>query len=49
MNRYFTQTFYRFFFGFMVIIAVAFGLLLTTSVFVPEEPELPVTATPENS
>ncbi len=31
MNRYFTKTFQRFLFAFMIIIAIAFGLLVAGS------------------
>ncbi len=35
MNKYFTKTFFKFFFGFLIIIGVAFGLLIGASMFVP--------------
>ena len=35
MQKYFTKTFFRFFFGFLVIIAVAFGILIAVSAFNP--------------
>jgi hypothetical protein len=35
MNKYFTKTFFRFFFGFLAIIAVAFGVLLTSTWVLP--------------
>ncbi len=35
MGKYFNKTFFRFFFGFLVIIAVAFGVLITASSIVP--------------
>ena len=38
MNRYFTKTFFRFFFAFLVIIGTAFGILLATSSFEPAAP-----------
>ncbi len=31
MDRFFTKTFFRFFFAFLVIIGVAFGILLFTA------------------
>jgi hypothetical protein len=31
MNRFFTKTFFKFFFAFLVIIGVAFGILLITA------------------
>jgi lipopolysaccharide export LptBFGC system permease protein LptF len=31
MDRYFTKTFFKFFFAFLIIIAVAFGVLLFTA------------------
>jgi len=31
MDRYFTKTFFKFFFGFLIIIAIAFGVLIGTS------------------
>jgi hypothetical protein len=31
MNRFFTPTFFKFFFGFLFIIAIAFGVLLATA------------------
>ena len=33
MNKYFTKTFFKFFFGFLVIIAIAFGVLVGASAF----------------
>jgi hypothetical protein len=33
MNKYFTKTFFKFFFGFLVIIAIAFGILVGASAF----------------
>ena len=35
MNRYFTKTFYKFFFGFLVILAVAFGVMALTASVTP--------------
>jgi hypothetical protein len=31
MSRYFTKSFFKFFFAFLIIIAVAFGILLATA------------------
>jgi len=31
MNRYFTKTFYRFFLGFLAILAIAFGVMALTA------------------
>jgi hypothetical protein len=47
MNRYFTETFYRFFLGFVAIIAVAFGIMLGASAFSPEPPNVDNIAHPE--
>ncbi len=38
MNRYFTKTFYRFFFGFLVILGVAFGVMAFTASLAPAQP-----------
>ena len=35
MNRFFTKTFFRFFFVFLVIIGIAFGVMLYTASQVP--------------
>ncbi len=35
MNNYFTKTFFKFFFGFLVIISVAFGVLIGASALSP--------------
>ncbi|TSC68886.1 MAG: hypothetical protein G01um101456_442 [Parcubacteria group bacterium Gr01-1014_56] len=35
MNQYFTNTFFKFFFGFLVIIAAAFGILIGASAVLP--------------
>jgi len=35
MDRYFTKTFFKFFFAFLLIIAVAFGILLFTASRMP--------------
>jgi hypothetical protein len=35
MKNYFTKTFFRFFFGFLVIIAIAFGVLAAASAVMP--------------
>ena len=35
MDRYFTKTFFKFFFGFLVIIAAAFGVIEISSVLAP--------------
>jgi len=35
MPRYFTKTFFKFFFAFLVIIAVAFGVMLVTASQIP--------------
>jgi hypothetical protein len=47
MNKYFTKDFYRFFFGFMVIIAVAFGVMIIASAFAPELPDIDNIAHPD--
>jgi hypothetical protein len=47
MERYFTKAFFKFFFGFLVIIAVAFGVLVVTSHMGPESPTIDNTATPQ--
>jgi hypothetical protein len=39
MNRFFTPTFFRFFFGFLFIIAIAFGVLLVTASQMPSPEE----------
>jgi lipopolysaccharide export LptBFGC system permease protein LptF len=39
MDRYFTKTFFKFFFAFLVIIAVAFGILLFTASQTPQPQE----------
>ena len=39
MDRYFTKGFFRFFFGFLIIIAVAFGILLFTASQTPQPQE----------
>lgn len=36
MNLYFTKTFFKFFFGFLIIIGVAFGVLIGASLFVAQ-------------
>lgn len=36
MDQYFTKTFFKFFFGFLVIIGVAFGILIGASTLAPE-------------
>lgn len=46
MNRFFTDDFFKFFFGFVAIIAIAFGVLLTSSVFGPAEPSADNIASP---
>ncbi len=35
MNKYFTNTFFKFFFAFLVIIALAFGILIGASSVLP--------------
>lgn len=45
MSKYFTKTFFRFFFGFLAIIALAFGILITTSQF--STPAVDNTAAPK--
>jgi hypothetical protein len=47
MEQYFTKTFFRFFFGFLVIIAVAFGVLIVTSHLSPSPGTIDNTATPQ--
>jgi hypothetical protein len=43
VNRYFTKTFFKFFFVFLVIIAIAFGVLLfTASKMPPPEQQIAV-------
>ncbi len=37
MDRYFTKTFYKFFFGFVVIITLAVGVLMTANVYLAPE------------
>ena len=39
VNRYFTKTFFRFFFAFIIIIAVAFGVMLLTASQEPAQPQ----------
>jgi hypothetical protein len=39
MNRYLTPGFFKFFFAFLIIIAVAFGILLFTASQSPANPE----------
>ena len=36
MDHYFTKTFFKFLFGFLVIIGVAFGILIGASSFMPK-------------
>jgi len=36
VNRFFTKTFFKFFFVFLVIIAIAFGILVFTAGQLPE-------------
>ena len=36
MNRYFTRSFFRFFLGFVVILAIAFGVLIGASTQMPK-------------
>ena len=36
MNQYFTKTFFRFFFGFLTIIALAFGVIMVASSVSPK-------------
>ena len=38
MNRFFAKTFYKFFFSFLVIIAIAFGVMLVASSALPRAP-----------
>lgn len=49
MDRYFTRDFYKFFFGFVTLIAVAFGVMIGTSVFAPETPSTENIANPAES
>jgi hypothetical protein len=35
VKRYFTKTFYRFFFGFLVILGVAFGVMALSASVIP--------------
>ena len=39
MDRYFTKSFFKFFFAFLIIIAVAFGVLLFTASKATPSPE----------
>jgi hypothetical protein len=39
MNRFFTKTFFKFFFAFLIIIAVAFGILLLSASQMPAPQE----------
>lgn len=39
MSRYFTKTFFKFFFVFIVIIALAFGVMLLTASQEPAQPQ----------
>ena len=47
MKRYFTPTFARFFFGFLVIIAVAFGIIMVASSQLPRTAPVDNVALPQ--
>jgi hypothetical protein len=36
MDRYFTKTFTKFLFGFLTIIAIAFGVIIVSAPYFPE-------------
>ncbi|MBC7836674.1 hypothetical protein H7X87_02745 [Acetobacteraceae bacterium] len=49
MNGFFKGDFFKFFFGFAAIIAVAFGVLIATSAFAPLDPDaVPNVAHPDD-
>ncbi len=48
MERFFTKTFFKFFFGFVAIISVAFGVMIAASSFSTESNTPTTTASPSD-
>ncbi len=39
MNRFFTKTFVRFLFGFLIILAIAFGIIIIVGQYLQHQPK----------